>query len=618
MVLTSRQRKIAHRLLNSSKVLTEKDLSKELSVSTRTISNDLDKVSKWIDKNEGSEYKSKPGKGIWVDFVNEKYRKITINNLEVTERTEKDNRYYSFEDRQWKIISYLEFNFKFHTGKELSELTKVSINTLLSDLQSVKKQLKNFDLELIGKKYYGYTIKGLEINHRNLMEYIIQRKINKYTFLAKNINEYLLSISFEIAKDSELPKKLREYISSISLLLINNLQDQTNKSAEKLEIVKSMVNRLAIIVYRSKQNNKLIRKSKLIKNVDSFYRGIYENVIHLFNLEFQPSEYDYFIHGGRMYDKEIHADKLSLLLINFVSNKLNVPLEKNMQLQDALTQHLMMKINNNYQYLSEYTPFTEEVKRKYRFLFKVVKQALFKYISNSPVVVDDTFITLISLHFLSAISELKVKQKIKVLYVCSTGLGASSLLQRLIENKIQNIESVGFASSINYKNKIKKLKPNLVISIFPLDKRSNLPVVQVNPIPTDEDLNIIQKTIKNLSKDTLNNYSLDSPKENKSFSFNNQEEIIKIISLTLQSSVQLKNYLSRKIDPKYEDAFLIHTQLATIRIIFNNQYQFSSSDEEIRKFLPEDVVFVKTIFKGLGLNINNSEIVALLRYTQLK
>ena len=63
---------------------------------------------------------------------------------------------------------------------------------------------------------------------------------------------------------------------------------------------------------------------------------------------------------------------------------------------------------------------------------------------------------------------------------------------------------------------------------------------------------------------------------------------------------------------------MIHVQLATERIYFNRQYNSKPSDRQINKFSKKDVDKLRKIYKKLGLDINISEIVAILRYTLLK
>lgn len=64
MPLISRQINIAMTLLNNPQIHKVKDLSQWYKVSTRTMRNDLSKISDWINEQPGCHYNSKAGKGI--------------------------------------------------------------------------------------------------------------------------------------------------------------------------------------------------------------------------------------------------------------------------------------------------------------------------------------------------------------------------------------------------------------------------------------------------------------------------------------------------------------------------------------------------------------------------
>ena len=199
---------------------------------------------------------------------------------------------------------------------------------------------------------------------------------------------------------------------------------------------------------------------------------------------------------------------------------------------------------------------------------------------------------------------------------CSLGQGATRLLEKVVQENIPYIVSVGFASVINYQVKIRELEPDIVISIFPLEKVDNTTIIQVNPIPNESDLSEIKARISRL-KPKINlksgvQYQTTLKKEQ---TINSAE---KVLSLSLEAFIEVNEYFDHLIDAKYKKAFMIHVQLATERIYFNRQYNSKPSDRQINKFSKKDVDKLREIYKKLGLDINISEIVAILRYTLLK
>jgi hypothetical protein len=57
---------------------------------------------------------------------------------------------------------------------------------------------------------------------------------------------------------------------------------------------------------------------------------------------------------------------------------------------------------------------------------------------------------------------------------------------------ISEIEIVGFASVLNYPRIVTQTEPDLIISAFPVDSQ-DIPVLQVKPLTSEKDIQLIQK-----------------------------------------------------------------------------------------------------------------------------
>lgn len=620
MTLISRQINIAKHLLNNPQIYRVNDLSKKYKVSVRTIRNDLNKIAEWINKQPGCHYNTKPGKGIWISFASDFNRKDAIESLQSFVSEENIiSRYLDPTQRKWKILTELVFSDGYITGKELAKSLNVSANTFLSDLAYVKKEVKKFNLNLVSKNYYGYTLEGSEISLRSLMEYVLQNQLNMYSYGATNLMDMIYKIITKSVINEYLPREVNKLINYISLILADQLsiKDFLN-SCFDLSVTKSMINRLTIIIFENKRKRNLtIHKNfKKISLAQKRYTRIYHLIMKIFRIEPTLDEEKYFVFGVKVLEKDVETDTVVEEIIAYVSDKLDLPLSNDIQLRDSLTQHLMSEINSNYQHFHDYTPFTEEVKSRFGSLFTAVKDALKIYVSKSPLIIGDTFATLVSLHFLVSISDMKKVYPIRALYVCSTGLGATKFLKKTIQGRIPYIKSVGFASVINYRLKIQKQKPDLVISIFPLEKVKNTSIIQVNPIPNERDLTAIEEKISRMVKKSA--FQKGMPLQ----SMVKQENIVgtteKVLSLSIEAFTNVSEYFMSRVNPKYEKAFMIHVQLATERIYFGKQYDVKPSIEQINKFRTEDINKLKKIYRDLDLEINISEVVAILRYTLLK
>lgn len=620
MTLISRQINIATNLLNNPQIYKVKDLSKKYKVSVRTLRNDLNKIAEWIRKQPGCQYNSKPGKGIWISFASDFNRKDAIDSLQ-SFATEENviSRYLDPTQRKWKILTELVFSDGYLTGKELAKSLNVSTNTFLSDLTSAKKEAEKFNLTLASKNYYGYTLEGNEISLRGLMEYTLQNQLNKYSYGANNLMDMISKIITKSVVNEYLPRKINKLINYIALILADQLSLKGSPSSGlDLSVTKSMINRLTIIIFENTRDRNLTIYSnfKKVSSTQKWYVRIYHLVMKTFQIRPTPDEERYFIFGVKVLEKDVETNTAVEEIIAYVSDKLDLPLVNDIQLKDSLIQHLMSELNSNYQHFHDYTPFTEEVKSRFGDLFTAVKEALEIYISKNPLIIGDTFATLVSLHFLVSISDMKKIPQICALYVCSTGLGATRLLEKTIQGRIPYITSVGFASVANYRLKIQELKPDLVISIFPLEKVEKIPIVQVNPIPNERDLKVIEERISLIVKNSTVQNGI--PLQNTLKRENSISTTEKVLSLSLEAFVDVSEYFANRVSKKYEKAFMIHVQLATERIYFGKQYDIKLSEKQISKFRSEDINKLKKIYRDLDLEINISEAVAILRYTLLK
>lgn len=620
MTLISRQINIATNLLNNPQTYKVKDLSKKYKVSVRTLRNDLNKIAEWVNEQPGCQYNSKPGKGIWISFASDFNRKEAIDSLQSFANEENViSRYLDPTQRKWKILTELVFSDGYLTGKKLAKSLNVSTNTFLSDLTSAKKEAKKFNLTLVSKNYYGYRLEGNEISLRGLMEYTLQNQLNKYSYGTNNLMDMISQIITKSVINECLPQEVNKLINYIALILADqlNLKDSLSSGLD-LSVTKSMINRLTIIIFENNRNRNLTVQAnfKKIGSAQKRYIQIYHLVMKTFRIWPTPDEEKYFIFGVKVLEKDVETNSAVEGIIAYVSDKLNLPLVNDIQLKDSLTQHLMSELNSNYQHFHDYTPFTEEVKSRFGDLFIAVKEALKIYISKNPLIIGDTFVTLVSLHFLVSISDMKKIPQIRALYVCSTGLGATRLLEKTIQRRIPYITSAGFASVVNYRLKIQELKPDLVISIFPLEKVKNTPIIQVNPIPNERDLTFIEERISPMVKNSTfqNGISLRNTMKREN-SINTTE---KVLSLSIEAFIVVSEYFENRISKKYEKAFMIHVQLATERMYFGKQYDIKLSDKQISKFRVNDIDNLKKIYRDLNLEINISEIVAILRYTLLK
>ncbi|WP_238338703.1 HTH domain-containing protein [Carnobacterium maltaromaticum] len=156
--LSKREIKLILTLLNNeASTTTTKELAAEFQVSVRTIKYDLDNVKIWFEQH-GTPLLAQRNKGFWLELTDSMRIELKNEVLQV----ERYELYPDQEIRIHQIITLLCLRTEFSTTIELAESLHVSKNTIVADLEKVEQFVGAYQLNLIRKNYFGYTIEGSE------------------------------------------------------------------------------------------------------------------------------------------------------------------------------------------------------------------------------------------------------------------------------------------------------------------------------------------------------------------------------------------------------------------------------------------------------------------------
>lgn len=603
MQLTERQIKIVNSLLSSSEPLTTKDLSKKFKVSIRTIKYDLSGIKPWI--NAAQEVLiSKRNKGFWLDAdqnTRTELKKKLLNR-------DKFNYFPQPLERAKQIIILFGLTDGFMTTQQLENKLGVSKTTVLSDLNNTESELAKFNITLVRKNYYGYTISGPETNIRSALEEIVQHTINSYD-LTTVMN---LFVNDELRPQLGIASEL-ETIYQKLFHTIQTLNRSPNSQLDYNDIL-TIVIRLGISVARLSINQPINSYRELsIPKTDRMqvpYR-LFDQTFSYYDFPLLQDEYTYIISGTNPNFKDKNIAKLTEKIMEFVSKSTGHPYQDDNQLRTNLFSHLMMKLNSEYKFTNEYNPFVDEIKQKYPRLFNAIFEVTKQEISDNPAVVNESFVAFIALHFLVSLEKyVENNRNVRIVYVCSTGLGVTNLIQQKIAAELTGVEIAGFASFINAKAEVARLRPDLVISIFPL-KLSDVPIIEVHPLPSSEDISSIKKKITDL-KLTSSELIAPSKKLQPANESKKAEEIsrdLMVKAFTIYEEV--KKIVGKGINEKYQDAFMLHVLMSVHRIYYNQQYNQKVSNKTDKKQL---INKIRLAYARNNLAINDSELIAIIEY----
>ncbi|WP_379945953.1 BglG family transcription antiterminator [Enterococcus devriesei] len=607
--ITKRQIQILLQLLEHPEPMTTKDLADQQNVSVRTIKYDLDSIRSWLQERK-HDLKSKRSQGIWLTLNDSQRIKLKSELMEV----ERFELYADQSLRLDRLTIHLLLTNQAITSFDLAERLMVSKDTVIHDLELLEKRLISLDMKLERLARKGFLITGSEHQIRLLIEEIVQKDLTDYD-IYKIMGLLLQNEQQEVyelysAKGTAFQKVFNRVIDEMRQLL-KRIDTSELNYAELL----NMLIRVAIATVRL-QNEYTIGRYQLLNDPKEQRELSYllmQQVFAHYQLPLFNDEYRYIYSDTFENDPQQDVMVLTENLIHKVSKKVDHSFYQDPQLLTNLYAHLSMRLSRKQKFVNEYNPFKDDIKAKYPELFTAIETVVRKEIRGKSVLINDSFIAYIALHFLVSYEKAEEFRSVRAVYVCSTGLGVTSLIKQKISEELSNIEIAAFASVLNAQEIIKQKDPDLVISIFPIDGIER-EFIKVHPLPTEQDLKKIQQAVKTILNQSpqkgQRKLKLETSVNHSSLEDFSKELILQ--AYTIYEKLQL--HFNGRLNPEYREAFLLHVFLMVHRITFDQQYTIEGNMADQAVGESCDSKAIQQLFNEHNLSINQSEISALFTY----
>ena len=262
-------------------------------------------------------------------------------------------------------------------------------------------------------------------------------------------------------------------------------------------------------------------------------------------------------------------------------------------------------------------PMLMTIETNYSEYYEIAKRACKDWTIYSGKKLSDSEISYVAI-YLYCNSRHRKKKPVKVLVVCATGKGLSSMIASKIVDRCPDIEVIGVENAYQADRNVKDAE--FIISTVPL-KQTRVPVITVSPLLTSVDLATINSYIKdgfinpnpvekNVTRTDIDRFSLKKASE--------------CLDSILMAMLDMLNRLPVSVKPSNEvtTAILIHLCLALSRWCSGESYDNEDASrlilERNRKRYPEisrqlDGFFEKTE-TILGFALNDSEKAAFYAY----
>ncbi|TFU57775.1 transcription antiterminator [Mammaliicoccus lentus] len=519
--ITKRQLQLVDILVKQKGYLTIRDYAEKLNISQRTVHNDLQKINEYM-LNQGFEVLKKPGRG------------VKVNHFEIfhKENDYKNSHIYSTDGRRLEIIKLLLFDNRTVTFEYLSETFMVSKSSISYDLKFINYLLTKGNNTKLVSDFNGTRIVGSELD--------IQKSFQEFNSYLFKMNDNIFE-NDENDKFSILFKYYGENIVKVcSRILYSYMRINSGIIAE--HYVSNILSVLITLVYRIKNDFHI---SEMQLNNDDHYETIAESILKKVSLRINFKYKREDIKFLSKYLKSYHFEALptentfnevTYKMIKKVSESLNIRLSDDEVLEGHLKSHIppmIYRLQNN---IHIKNPFLKQIKNEFSVVFNLIWLLLNEYEEEWNVKFNEDEIGFLTIHFQSAIEQ--IKENKKILVVCPTGIATSELLVNRLVNVLPKVSSIEVAS-IKELNLYNFDELDLIVSTTSLKIDSNK-VIVVSPLLSEYDIqNITQFFSESFNKSATKNQDDLNLKELKKViskntifieqNFTSHEELLEVI-----------------------------------------------------------------------------------------
>lgn len=545
--LSSRIRRILRELMATDMPITSEYLAGVIQVTSRTIREDIKILDHSLHMN-GAKIRSTRGTGYKLIVEDDQLFRAYLQSFVEQEKVEKlvlpdspDERVKYLTRRFLLAESYLKLD-------DLCDEMHVSKSTIQNDLRQVKKVLNHYDIYLDTRPNYGLKVKGSEVKLRfALSEYVFDRQVNA----VKAIWQEQLSslIPGENLKEiwNVILDQIKENGITLSDIAINNL------FVHIVIAYKRIRNGHHVSLYK-KELNEIIHKKEyqvageIVKRTESILNVSFPKVevayiaIHLLGTKMITQTNLTEKEISQVIEEEIY--QLTMDALEAIEEKLHLGIRHDKELIIGLGLHLKPTINRYKYGMNVRNPMIDAIKSNYPLAFDAAIVAGRVLENKINVSIDENEVGYIALHIGAAMERHKLQNAPKTcMIVCASGLGSAQLIKYKLKSELgDKLDVLGTTEYYNIQ-KIPFEKIDFIISSVPINERLPVPVIEVNTILGDRDLNKIESVINKDSNHIFEYVKKDLVFLNKSFQ-TRDEVLTFLVSQLRYKNLVPKDYLN--------------------------------------------------------------------------
>ncbi|MEC0091945.1 BglG family transcription antiterminator [Paenibacillus macquariensis] len=502
-------------LASPGRFVTVRELSDELDVSEKTIKRELSAMEKWL-SGYALTLNRKPGAGLMLEG-----EPAAFDSVQDALESFKAPTSYSRDERSYFIISELLLSSEPIKIFAFASRFKVTEGMLSHDLDLIEGWLEAFHIKLMRKPGYGIYVEGTEKDYRAALIHLLHESVDEY--------ELIRLVRDPMNESGQVIGQIHHHIRS---RLLNLVEDNTIIIIEKylteleektgMKLTDSAFIGLAVHLALAIERIRIGQHIKIPPSVLSELRlhpdfnaaqMLVQSLEEALGLTIPEDEIGYItmhLKGAqtRIQIEEAVSDvayenvsfelvRLARQILKKAESKTGFELKSNSKLFYAFISHLGPALERLKLGLDIRNPLLSQIKEQYAITYEIARECANVIEEYLEKPVPEAEIGYIALH-IAAMSEyagVKYRQRsIRVLIVCASGMGTSSLLQTRIRKEFPSLQIVDVISAAE----VSELDEQVDLVITTVDLTSKRQVVRVSPLLGETDMKKVRTALEQL------------------------------------------------------------------------------------------------------------------------
>lgn len=509
VMLDNRMKTILRELMTAEEPITGTFLARLNQVTTRTTREDIKNLSMMLEEN-GAKIDSLKGRGYQLEVIDEKLfrnylKEVSTHELQLNNFVPKTP-----EERIKYLMIRLLLNENYMKLDDMADEMYISKSTIQNDLKHVKNILASYDLSLDVRPNYGLKVKGDEMKLRFCMsEYVFDRN--------EGMGEQLMDPHLASFEQNELDAFLE---------IIKNQINSHQITLSDIALNNLLVH-ITIAYKRIKSGNHVNIYNKDLQDIlnqreYSVAQKIVTEIEETFQVEFPQEEVAYIaLHllGTKMLSQanDVVEDVMDENILHLVTKALdkieqefNLGISNDKELIFGFSLHLKPAVNRYKYGMNIRNPMLEDIKKNYPLAFEAAVIAGITIGNETGTEIDENEVGYIALHIGAAMERRKLKSgPMRCLIVCASGLGTAQLIYYKLKNFFgKDLDVIG--TTEYYRLHEYNLNDiDFIVSSIPIPDNISVPVLEVNAIVGEQDINLIEKFVMKKNKSVFDYFHQD-------------------------------------------------------------------------------------------------------------